>query len=182
MPIILQAALVSNLYFFSQIPHSRFAGNFLVNLLGRWQEMDGGYSLPVGGLTYYLSPPRDFFEIIRDPIHTVIYIVFIIGTCAIFSKTWIELSGSSAKDVAKQLRDQGMTISGFRDQFIAKELNRYIPTAAALGGVCIGALSVLADFIGAIGSGTGLLLAVTIIYSTFETVYKERMKTGEALF
>ena len=31
------------------------------------------------------------------------------------------------------------------------ELNRYIPTAAAFGGLCIGALSVLADFMGAIG-------------------------------
>jgi len=28
------------------------------------------------------------------------------------------------------------------------ELNRYIPTAAAFGGLCIGALSVLADFLG----------------------------------
>ena len=49
-----------------------------------------------------------------------------------------------------------------------KELNRYIPTAAAFGGLCIGALSVTADFMGAIGSGTGILLAVTIIYQYFE--------------
>ena len=28
------------------------------------------------------------------------------------------------------------------------ELNRYIPTAAAFGGLCIGALSVVADFLG----------------------------------
>ena len=28
------------------------------------------------------------------------------------------------------------------------ELNRYIPTAAAFGGLCIGALSVIADFLG----------------------------------
>jgi hypothetical protein len=30
--------------------------------------------------------------------------------------------------------------------------------------MCIGALTVVADFLGAIGSGTGILLAVTIIY------------------
>ena len=36
--------------------------------------------------------------------------------------------------------------------------------AAAFGGMCIGALTVVADFLGAIGSGTGILLAVTIIY------------------
>jgi hypothetical protein len=28
--------------------------------------------------------------------------------CALFSKTWIEVSGSSAKDVAKQLKEQQM--------------------------------------------------------------------------
>ena len=46
---------------------------------------------------------------------------------------------------------------GHRDtvQSLKKELNRYIPTAAAFGGMCIGALTIIADFMGAIGSGTG---------------------------
>lgn len=48
------------------------------------------------------------------------------------------------------------------------ELNRYIPIAAAFGGLCIGALSVLTDFIGALGSGTGILLTVTTIYHYIE--------------
>jgi len=55
-----------------------------------------------------------------------------------------------------------------REESMIKYLNRYIPTAAAFGGVCIGALSIFADFMGAIGSGTGILLAVTIIYQYFE--------------
>lgn len=55
---------------------------------------------------------------------------------------------------------------------------RYIPTAAAFGGLCIGALSVLADFMGAIGSGTGILLAVTIIYQYFELFVKEQSEQG----
>jgi protein transport protein SEC61 subunit alpha len=56
--------------------------------------------------------------------------------------------------------------------------SRYIPTAAAFGGLCIGALSVLADFLGAIGSGTGILLAVTIIYQYFEIFVKEQSEMG----
>jgi protein transport protein SEC61 subunit alpha len=66
-----------------------------------------------------------------------------------------------------------MVIKGHRDSSMIKELNRYIPTAAAFGGLCIGALSVMADFMGAIGSGTGILLAVTIIYQYFEIFEKE---------
>jgi hypothetical protein len=46
-----------------------------------------------------------------------------------------------------------------------KELKRVIPTAAAFGGAILGLLSVAADLMGAIGSGTGILMAVTIIYS-----------------
>lgn len=44
---------------------------------------------------------------------------------------------------------------GHRDTVssLKKELNRYIPTAAAFGGMCIGALTIVADFLGAIGSG-----------------------------
>merc|ERR1712005_78638 len=69
MPIILQTALVSNVYFFSQLLYKRFKSNMLVNLLGQWQEVDyGGQSIPVGGLAYYISPPSTFSDIWEDPI------------------------------------------------------------------------------------------------------------------
>lgn len=55
---------------------------------------------PVGGLCYYLSPPESFGSVLEDPVHAVVYIVFMLGSCAFFSKTWIEVSGSSAKDVS----------------------------------------------------------------------------------
>lgn len=86
------------------------------------------------------------------------------SSCAFFSRIWIDVSGSSSRDVARQLMDQELMIEGQREDSMVKYLNRYIPTAAAFGGCCIGALSIFADFMGAIGSGTGILLAVTIIY------------------
>merc|ERR1712087_953839 len=61
IPIILQTALVSNLYFISQMLYRRFKSNMIVNLLGQWQDMEyGGQSVPVGGLAYYMSPPTNF--------------------------------------------------------------------------------------------------------------------------
>ena len=180
IPIILQTAFVSNLYFFSQILSKKFRGNFLVNLLGKWQEYDmSGRSAPVGGLAYYISPPQNFVDIIRDPFHTLFYIAFVLASCAIFSKIWIEISGSSARDVAKQIMDQDMIIEGMREESMVRYLNRYIPTAAAFGGMCIGGLSIFADFMGAIGSGTGILLAVTIIYQYFEMIAKEKERGAE---
>lgn len=180
IPIILQSALVSNLYFISQMLANKFHGNLFVNLLGIWTSEGGGpaRSYPTGGLCYYLSPPDTLTHVVEDPIHAMVYIFFMLGSCAFFSKTWIEVSGSSAKDVAKQLKEQQMVMRGHREKSMIHELNRYIPTAAAFGGLCIGALSVLADFLGAIGSGTGILLAVTIIYQYFEIFVKEQSEMG----
>mmetsp|Transcript_26344 Transcript_26344/g.31856 ORF Transcript_26344/g.31856 Transcript_26344/m.31856 type:complete len:472 (+) Transcript_26344:126-1541(+) len=182
MPIILQTALVSNLYFVSQLLYNRAPTNVLVRLLGKWQDMEGGGgAIPVGGIAYYISPPHSFAEIIYDPFHAVFYLVFILTSCALFSKTWIEVSGASARDVAKQLRDSQMVMKGHRDSALIHVLNRYIPTAAAFGGMCIGALTVIADFMGAIGTGTGILLSVTIIYQFYEAFMKEQTE-GTAAF
>eukprot|EP00929_Paragymnodinium_shiwhaense_P006574 TRINITY_DN11022_c0_g2_i1.p1 TRINITY_DN11022_c0_g2~~TRINITY_DN11022_c0_g2_i1.p1 ORF type:complete len:474 (+),score=139.41 TRINITY_DN11022_c0_g2_i1:62-1483(+) len=183
MPIILQTALVSNLYFFSQLLYKRFKSNIVVCMLGQWQEIEwNGQSIPVGGIVYYMSPPKNFADIWEDPIHAIMYMAFMLTSCALFSKMWIDVSGSSASDVAKQLRQQQMMMPGYRDTDLPKVLNRYIPTAAAFGGACIGGLTILADFLGAIGSGTGILLAVTIIYGLFEQVVKEQGGAGMAIF
>jgi len=124
-----------------------------------------------------------FNEVLADPFHACVYFAFILAACALFSKTWIEVSGQSANDVARQLTEQGLVIKGHRSdrKSLKKELNRYIPTAAAFGGMCIGALTVFADFLGAIGSGTGILLAVTIIYQYFE-VFKKETSDGSSVF
>lgn len=110
-----------------------------------------------------MSPPHKLKDIFVDPIHTVLYISFMLGACALFSKTWIEVSGSGPREVARQLKDQQLVMAGHREGSMYKELKRIIPTAAAFGGATIGALSVAADLMGALGSGTGILLAVTII-------------------
>ena len=112
-----------------------------------------------------MSPPHTLAAAFLDPIHTVIYIAFTLSACALFSKTWIEVSGSGPRDIAKQLKEQQMVMAGHREGSMYKELKRVVPTAAALGGAILGLLSVVADLMGAIGSGTGILMAVTIIYS-----------------
>lgn len=61
--------------------------------------------MPVGGLAYYLAPPKDLTEIFRDPLHFVTHIVFIMGACGLFARYWIEISGEGPRDVAKKLKD-----------------------------------------------------------------------------
>ncbi|KAJ0735309.1 putative SecY/SEC61-alpha family, SecY domain superfamily protein [Helianthus annuus] len=132
MPIILQSALVSNLYFFSQLLHRNYSGNFLVDLLGKWKESEySGQSVPVGGIAYYVTAPSSLADMASNPFHALFYLVFMLTACALFSKKWIDVSGSSARDVAKQLKEQQMVMPGHRDSSLQRELNRYIPTAAA---------------------------------------------------
>ena len=125
-------------------------------------------------MAYYISPPRDLRDFIIEPLHSIIYVIFILLACGLFSKTWVELSGKSARDIAKQLRDNQYFLEGIREseENVYQQLNRTIPAAATLGGMCIGLLTIFADFMGAIGSGTGILLAVTIIYEYFDELKK----------
>uniref|UniRef100_A0A3B3TG79 SEC61 translocon subunit alpha 1 n=1 Tax=Poecilia latipinna TaxID=48699 RepID=A0A3B3TG79_9TELE len=128
---------------------------------------------PVGGLCYYFYPPESFFSV-----QALIYIFFMLGSCAVFSKSWIEVSGSSAEDVAKLLKDQQMVIRGHSETSMVHELNRYIPTAAAFSGLCCGGLSVMAHFLGAFASGNDILVVVIIIYEYFEIFVKEQSEVS----
>ena len=44
------------------------------------------------GIAYHMLPPHTIKEVILDPIHTVIYITFMLSD--LFSKMWTEVSGS----------------------------------------------------------------------------------------
>lgn len=154
--------------------YTKFPKNFFVSLLGVWEALEGtGRIRPVSGLAYYMSAPISAKEALLDPIHTAVYVVFIVAACATFSKLWIEVSGSSPRDVAKQLKEQQMVMAGHREQSMYKELKRVIPTAAWLSGATIGALAIFSDLLGALGSGTSVLLCTTIIYQFLEQLSKE---------
>lgn len=173
-PIMLQSALSSNIFLISQMLFMKWPTNIFVKILGSWGHKNGSAQLyAVSGLSYYIQPPSSVTDAMVDPIKTVIYVTFVLGCCAVFSTTWIEISGTSPRDVAKQFKEQGLVIAGHRDTSAYKELKRIIPTAAAFGGVAIGALSVVSDLMGTLGSGTSILLSVTTIYGYYELAMKE---------
>ena len=96
--------------------------------------------------------------------------------CALFSRTWVEVSGQGPKEIAANLREQGMFLKGNTHQGTEQKIKFLVMTAATLGGMCIGILTIFADFLGAIGSGTGILLTVSIIYSLYEEIVKNKVK------
>jgi len=135
----------------------------------------GNYLKPTGGLIYLLTPPQGLEELGADPLRAVIYLIIFIFLCIGLGRVWVEVAGLAPRDVAQQIIDSGMQIPGFRrsEKIIEKILKRYIPTLIILNGIIIACLSFFADSLGALTSGTGLLISIGIVHQYAETISKE---------
>lgn len=116
-------------------------------------------------------------------INALIYMVLFVLTCVLFGKLWVMVGGQDASSVARQLQNSGMSIPGFRrdERVLATVLNRYIPTITILGSIFVGLLAFVSDLMGAIGSGTGILLTVGVIYKIYEVLAKDQVFQDSAL-
>jgi preprotein translocase subunit SecY len=179
IPVIFAAALFGNVFFITQIIWARYNStnsDFWLNLLGQFRITGQQYE-PAGGLVYYVVPPRGLSNVLIDPVRAGIYTAIFIAACVFFAATWVEVGGMDARTVAKQLLDSGMQLEGFRrsELPIRQVLSRYIPTVTILGGIVIGAIAASADFLGAFGSGTGILLTIGIIEQYYQLLVRERI-------
>jgi len=179
IPVIFAAALFGNIYFISQLIWQKYNNtnsNFWLNLIGKF-VIQGQQYQPSGGLVYYVVPPRSLALAAQDPIRAVVYTILLIIGCVFFAVTWVEVGGMDSAAVARQLLDSGMQIEGFRRSEIPikQMLERYIPTVTILGALLIGLIAATADFLGAFGSGTGILLTVGIIEQYYQILVQERI-------
>ncbi len=180
---------VSGFVYYLQLPNSQgvagiaifmglFAliGAFMSGYVKRpgWQLSMG--MIPVGaavwlamvygmGLTGMMITPLDLMRI-------GVYSAFMIVGATVFSAFWVTTSGMDAASVAEQIHSTGLQIPGYRRdiRIIERVLNRYIPGLAILGGMAIGLLASYADMTGAIGSGTGILLATMISFQLYQEI------------
>ncbi|MBY8979417.1 MAG: preprotein translocase subunit SecY [Candidatus Lokiarchaeota archaeon] len=186
IPVILVNALYANFLFFGQMlagPNSALRGqgfDFLINLIGRFDDIPAGggagnYLVPNYGLLYFLTPPQGLDQLIADPLRAIIYLIFFIFLCVMLGRVWVDVSGLAPRDIAQQIIDSGMQIPGFRssDKIIERILKRYIPTLVILNGIIIAVMSFFADSLGALTSGTGLLIAIGIVHQYSESLAKE---------
>jgi protein transport protein SEC61 subunit alpha len=182
LPVIFASALFANVYFFSQLLWAQFGRpapgtNIFFQIIGDYSHnATSGSITPVGGLAYFVTPPRNIQGVIAAPVQAFAYLGIIIVFCAVFSLIWLEVGGLGPQKVAKQLMDSGMQIPGYRrsGRPIEAILKRYIPVVTVLGGIIVGLVAGVSDFLGAFGSGTGILLSVGIIYQYYELLMRER--------
>jgi preprotein translocase subunit SecY len=125
----------------------------------------------VTGATLGLPTLDDTFRIFT-------YLIVLTLGSVIFSIFWVSTSGMDSRSVAEQIESMGMQIPGFRrdPRIVEQVLERYIPTLAIISGLFIGILAAMADFTGALGTGTGILLTVMIIYNLYENIATRYME------
>lgn len=168
-----------NLDSLTQLANVGWNFNPLVNILGQFVPSPTNVNqlTPAGGIAYYFSTPYGLENVFRDPRRALIYLAIFSSLCAALSYIWIDVAGMSARDVANQLIMAGMQVPGFRrsPKVVEKLLERYIPPVTVLGGFAVGLLAAFADFLGALGTGTGVLLTVGIIYNYYELIAKEQL-------
>ncbi|MCW4049248.1 MAG: preprotein translocase subunit SecY [Candidatus Bathyarchaeota archaeon] len=181
IPVILAYAMFANFQLVGQFVWTRWNtdnSSFFLNMFGMYNRTANGGTVPIGGLAYYTSSPGSISGVMADPIKAVIYLIIVVSFCVLFSITWLEIGGLGADQMADQLLQSGMQVSGFRRSRkpLERLLNRYIPTITVIGGVIVGALAAFSEFMGVFGSGMGALLAVSILYQYYQTMVQEQVE------
>ncbi len=177
IPVILVSALGANVTFFTELLYKNSShSSWWLPYLGQWANANSTY--PTGGLVYYMTSPQSVEQTIADPVHSVIYLLYLVGMAVVFAKLWVEIGGLNPKQVAKNLMDANVQVPGFRRTGLSIEqvLNRYIPTLTIIGGILIGLIAGIADLFGVFGTGIGILLMVDIILQYYQMLLKEQVE------
>ena len=173
IPVILVSALMANLQLWA-----RLMQNWGYPLLGTFVG-----NTPASGLVALLNPPNIAGAVLRgsltprDLLSAAVYLVVFLFGCLVFSVFWVQTSGMDAKSQAKQIMASGLQIPGFRrdPRILERILSRYIGPLTVMGGISIGVLAATADLLGALERGTGILLAVMIVYKLYEDIARQHM-------
>lgn len=173
IPVILVAALLANV-------------QLMARLFEKWGHPIFGTfagSQPASGFVLWVTPPNLIEKALTgsfmgmDIAYAATYMGFMIVGAVIFSIFWVQTAGMDANSQAKQILNSGLQIPGFRrdERVLAHVLNRYIMPLTVMGAILVGILAASADLMGALSRGTGILLAVMIIYRLYEDISKQHM-------
>ncbi len=173
IPVILVSALLANIQLWG-----RLLQNWGFPILGTFSGNN-----PVTGLVAMVNSPNIVDAIIKGSLtwdivlQALVYITFMVVGAVIFAFFWVKTSGMDAKSQAKNIMASGLQIPGFRkdERILEKVLDRYIMPLTIMGGIAVGLLAGLADLMGALSRGTGILLTVMIVYRLYEDIAKQHM-------
>jgi len=177
IPVILVSALIANFQLLGS-----FLDNRGISLLGTFNSL----GQPSSGFVFWVQPINLVRIIIQQGtifigatpyLQAIFYVLFLMIGAMVFAMFWVQTAGMDARSQAKQMMSSGLQIPGFRrdERVLERLLNRYIWPLTIMGGLAVGFLAGFADITGTLSSGTGILLAVMIVYKLYEEISKQHM-------
>jgi len=188
IPVILTAALLVSLQVFGGVLENaaapcligacsglaKFASYF--GFLGHFVNGQA-----VSGLSFWVGSTNLLELIIRGGflpkyllqalVHVSVYVVL----STVFAIFWVKTSGMDSKAQAHKISSSGLQIAGFRqdERVLESILDRYIMPLTVMGGIAIGLLASIANLMGALVSGTAILLVIMIFYQFYQNIVQQ---------
>ncbi|HDK42658.1 MAG TPA: preprotein translocase subunit SecY, partial [Candidatus Pacearchaeota archaeon] len=93
----------------------------------------------------------------------------------IFSVFWVKTSGMDSKAQAHKIASSGLQVAGFRqdERVLESILDRYIMPLTVMGGLAIGLLASVTNLLGALVSGTAMLLVIMIMFQFYQNIAQQ---------
>jgi len=123
----------------------------------------------------YLSAPS-LYSFIYNTMPSIVYTAIFLALCILFGILWIEIAGLNPEAQADNLIKAGLDIPGMRrnPRILASYLSRYIYPLTVFSSIVVATIALVGDILGSYGTGTGLLLAVGIVYNYYQILAYER--------
>jgi preprotein translocase subunit SecY len=170
IPVILTAALVATLQLF---------GGLLQNWLG-YATILGGFidGRAVSGFAFWIGNENILDMIIRGSfsykyiIQGITHVLFFTACSTLFAILWVKTAGMDSKTQAHKIAASGLQVAGFRqdERVLESILDRYIMPLTVMGGAAIGVLASITDLLGALVSGTAILLVIMIMFQFYQSI------------
>ncbi len=189
IPVILTAALIANIQLFGGILENaaapcleggvcsgmaKFASYF--GFLGHFV-----HGQAVSGLAFWFGSTNILELFIRGAflpkflLQAVTHTLLFMFLSTIFAVFWVKTSGMDSKAQAKKIASSGLQVAGFRQDIRILEsiLDRYIMPLTVMGGLAIGLLASITNILGALVSGTAMLLVIMIMYQFYQNIAQQ---------
>jgi len=170
IPVILTAALMATLQLF---------GGLLQNWIGHATIL-GGFidGRAVSGFAFWIGHENLLDMLIKGGfsfkylLQGLTHILFFTTFSTLFAILWVKTAGMDAKTQAHKIASSGLQIAGFRqdERVLESILDRYIMPLTVMGGAAIGLLASVTDLLGALVSGTAILLVIMIMFQFYQNI------------
>jgi preprotein translocase subunit SecY len=170
IPVILTAALMATLQLFGSLLQN-WLGH--ATILGEFIE-----GRAISGFAFWIGHENLLEMLIRGGfsfkyiLQGFTHILFFTACSTLFAILWVKTAGMDSKTQAHKIASSGLQVAGFRqdERVLESILDRYIMPLTVMGGAAIGLLASITDLLGALVSGTAILLVIMIMFQFYQSI------------